>query len=102
MIRGTLSGPGVRRGPGHHHGTSRPTGERPRIPTIDRGIRTDTRGTDADGAVLPANPGGADDLRSTTINYRPAAPDHRPTDETVSAPAMQLYRDGVSNTDSDE
>jgi hypothetical protein len=55
---------------------------------MEEAICTNTGGTDTSGAVLTANPGGAESLRSPTINYRPVAADHGPTDEAVSAPTV--------------
>jgi len=101
-IRGTPSSPGIRRGPGHHHGTSWRTAGCHRIRTIEGSVRTDTGGTDTGGTVLPANPGGADGLRSPTTNYRPAAADYRPSNKPVPAPAVRPYGAGSVDTDSDE
>jgi len=101
-IRGTPSGPGINRGPGHHHGTPRRTGGRHRIRRIEGSVCANTGGTDTGGAVLPANPGGADGLRSPTTNYRPAAGHHNPADEAIPAPAVRPYRAASVDTDSDE
>jgi len=48
-----------------------------------------TGGTDAGGAVLPANPECADGLQSPRTHYRPAAADYGPTNEAVPAPAVR-------------
>jgi len=100
-INGTPSGPGVPRGSGDHHGTDRAPGRDHRIRGVKRSVRNNTRGVDEGGTALTAHPTGIDGLRSPTANYRSAMADHRPTDEAVPALAVWSYRDGATDTNSD-
>jgi hypothetical protein len=101
-FNGTPSGPGIRRGSGHNHGTHRRRQRQHRIRTVEGGICTDTGGIDAGGTVLPTNPRGADGLRAPTADYRPATADHRPANEIVPAPAVRSYRARTTNPDAED
>jgi len=98
-FNGTPSGPGIHRGSGHHHGTHRHRQRQHRARITDRGVRADAGSIDAGGTILPTNSRGTDGLRAPTTNNRSTAADHRPTGETVPAPAVRSYRAGTTNTD---
>jgi len=101
-FNGTPSGPGIHRGPGHHHGTHRHRQRQYRVRTAHGCVRTNAGSIDAGGTILSTNSRGTEGLRAPTTNNRPAAADHRPTIETVPAPAMRPHRDGTTNTNPEE
>jgi len=100
-INGTLSGPGVPRGPGHHHGTHRHAVRCHRIRRAERGICTDTWGAETGGTVLTAHPRSPDGVQPCSIDHRPAAADYQSSDEAVTLPAMRQNQVRAANTDSD-
>jgi hypothetical protein len=102
QLNRTPSGPGIRRGSGHHHGIHRHRQRQHRTRTVAGGVRTDTGGINAGSTVLPTNPRGADGLRAPETDPRPTATDHRPADETVPASAVRSHRTRTTDTDPEE
>jgi len=101
-INGTPSGSGVHRGPGDHHGTSRPTKGRRRIRRTEGGVRTNTESTNKGAVILTADPGSTDGVRAPTTDHWSTAADHRSANEAVPAPAVRLYQAWATDTNSDE
>jgi hypothetical protein len=100
-INGTLSRPGVPRGPRIHHGTHQHEEEHHHVRQVERGVSTNPGVVEEGGTVLTVHPGGADGVQPPTADHRPTVTYHRPTGEAVPAPMGRSYRVEITDTDPD-